>query len=304
MNDILNIDTVYDYNHMLGMDTVNPLVTVVDYSSVDKMNYIHKSYGVYAVFLRDNFIGEVHYGMDKYDYQENGLIFIAPGQAAGVHDVADTPLKGWAMLFHPDLIRNTPLESRMKEYMFFSYSVNKALQLWRKERHLIINLLIMIRKELAHDIDRNSKHIIASFIEVLLNYCLRFYDRQFAGRTPVTTNILGRFEHLLDDYYTTGKARREGILTTAYCAQKLHISPNYFGTLMKNTTGKTVKEHIQIRVVEQTKHLIANTDKTISEVAYELGFSYPHHLSRIFKRITGYSPNEYREGIKTLIRIT
>ena len=296
MNKIIRIDTISDYTGSIGITSLHPQVAVVNFASLPSMEYVMKSYSVYALFLRDNYIGEIRYGMEKYEYEENSLLFVAPGQVIGVSEVKYIPPKGWALLFHPDFLINTSLESRIEKFQFFSYSVNRALRMEKGEHHLIVTFFVFILKELKRGTYRNSHEIIASLIGAVLNYCQRFYYRQFASvAETVQNNVLSRFEQMLFDYFTTGRAQREGIPTATRCAEEMHLSPNYFGILIKEATGKTVKEHIMMWTVARAKFLLATSDKNIKEIAYELGFNYPHHLSRVFKRITGLSPNEYRK---------
>ncbi len=295
MNDILKVDTICDYNSSIGIETLCPLVTVVDYAQVEQMDYVRKSYGLYAVFLKDKIDGEICYGSDLYDYETNSLVFIAPGQVAGVEHSRNASPSGWALLFHPDLICNTPLAVRMKEYVFFSYEIKKALVIQRQEQILVTTFLKMINEELLNETDHHTQYILSSLIESLLNYCLRFYSRQFNGSIQTCSGIPERFEYLLDDYFSGRKLQWQHIPTTSSCAEKLHLSSNYFGMIVKKETGRSATEHIQMKLVEQAKYMMADTGKSISEVSYELGFKYPHHLSRVFKKITGQTPDEFRK---------
>lgn len=198
------------------------------------------------------------------------------------------------MCFHPDLIRGTTLGRNIKEYTFFSYEVNEALHLSEKERTIIIDCLEKIRYELQQSIDRLSKRLIATNIELLLDYCLRFYERQFITRGNVNHDILTRFERLLDDYFIGPKAAQNGLPSVKECANKLCLSPNYFGDLIKKETGKTAQEYIQYHLIEIAKEQILDPGKSISQIAYGLGFQYPQHFTRLFKRLVGQTPNEYR----------
>lgn len=228
-------------------------------------------------------------------YQEGTLVFVAPGQVAGIDDggVTEHP-QGYALLFHPDLICGTSLARKMKEYTFFSYEVNEALHMSERERQTVFNCFREIEEEIQHTIDRHSRSIIVSNIEVLLNHCLRFYDRQFATRSIVNRNVLIRFEALLSEYFEADNPREQGLPSVAWCADQLHLSANYFGDLVKKQTGKSAIEYIHLAIVNKVKDCLLGTDKTVSEIAYEVGFQYPHHLSRLFKKVTGLSPNEYR----------
>ncbi|MBD9178957.1 MAG: AraC family transcriptional regulator, partial [Odoribacter splanchnicus] len=239
--------------------------------------------------------GDLRYGRQYYDYQEGTLVFLAPGQVVevGNRDQAVQP-KGWGLLFHPDLLKGTSLGRMMKNYTFFSYESNEALHLSDQERQVVFECLGNIEAELHRGIDKHSKMLITSNIELLLNYCLRFYDRQFITRENVNKDILIRFEELIDDYFQSGKPMNTGLLTVGYCADRLHLSANYFGDLIKKETGRTAQEHIQMKLMDIAKEKVLDPSKTISEISYELGFQYPQHFTRLFKRCVGCTPNEYR----------
>lgn len=295
MDEILRLDHVCQYNEMMGCETLHPLVSVVDFSKCPPVKPSHKSFGFYAVMLKDFKCGELRYGRHYYDYQEGTLVFFAPGQTGGVDNngVSFQP-KGWALLFHPDLLLGTPLGHNMKDYTFFSYEANEALHLSEQERETVLDCLHKIEAELQHAVDRHSKNLIVTNIELLLNYCIRFYDRQFITRSNVNKDVLTRFENLLDDYFVSGKSQSIGLPSVQYFADQLHISSNYFGDLIKKETGKSAQEYIQIKLINVAKDRVFDTSKTLNEIAYELGFKYPQHFSRVFKNRVGCSPNEYR----------
>lgn len=294
-NRILNMDSVQDYNDNLGVDTLHPLVSVVDMSQLKEIRHSVKRFGFYCVFLKQLDCGSLMYGRSRYDYREGTMLFIAPGQIAGADDggVSENP-KGWILMFHPDLLKGTSLAARMREYSFFSYSSDEALHTSERERQTIIGCMSEIREELNHPIDRHSKRIITSNIELLLNHCVRFYDRQFVTREEANHDLLNRFESLLNDYFDSGLASSQGIPTVAGFAESLHISPNYFGDLIKRESGISAQEYIQKHIIERAKSLLSKKDKTVSQTAYELGYKHPQHLSRMFKRMTGITPNEYK----------
>ena len=295
MGEILDLKTIHDYNTFLGLETLNPLVALVDFSKVKVLKHRCKCFGFYAIFLKEKIHGPLTYGRNRYDYQEGTLVFIAPGQVGGINDDGETPdPQGHALLFHPDLICGTSLARKMKEYTFFSYEVNEALHMSESERQTVLNCFAQIEEELRHTIDRHSRSIIVSNIEVLLNHCLRFYDRQFTTRKVINHDVLARFEDLLAGYFDSDKPEQIGLPTVAWCADQLHFSANYFGDLIKKETGKSAIEFIHLTVINRVKDLLAGTNKTVSEIAYEVGFQYPHHLSRMFKKVAGCTPNEYR----------
>ena len=296
MEEVIKLNAVDQYNKMFGLETLHPLVSVVDLSEATGYpRHFTLNYGVYALFLKNTKCGDIRYGKQYYDYQEGTLVFVAPGQVAGIDDDGETlNPQGWVLAFHPDLLRGTSLGRKMKDYSFFSYEANEALHMSERERQIILNCFVEIQEELERAIDKHSKDIIASTIELLLNHCQRFYDRQFITRENINKDILVRFENLLSDYFESDQPQTVGLPSVQYVADRLHLSPNYFGDLIKKETGKSAQESIQLFVIEKAKERLYDENKTVSEVAYELGFKYPHHLSRLFKKVVGMTPNEYR----------
>ena len=295
--DITPVDTIQQYNDLFGVETLHPLVSVIDLSRSKPIRHGRHLFGFYVVFLKEVKCGDLVYGRQLYDYQEGTVVCLAPGQVAGVRDNGETfQPKGWALCFHPDLIHGTSLGSHIKEYSFFSYESNEALHLSEREREIFVDCLQKIQLELEHAIDRLSKRLIATNIELLLDYCLRFYERQFITRERVNRDILTRFEALLDDYFASGTPRRQGLPTVRHCAESLCLSPNYFGDLIKKETGRSAQDFIQRRVVSLGKERVLNPQLSISEVAYSLGFQYPQHFTRVFKRAVGMTPLEYRHS--------
>ncbi len=300
MEEIINVDHTYQYEKAIGVETLHPLISVIDLSKAPKIEE-HEPfdkkfrYGYYAVFLKDVKCGDLKYGKKTYDYQEGTLVFMAPGQVVGIsRDGKPREMKGWVLLFHPDLLPGTPLGRNMKDYSFFSYETSEALHLSEQERQTIIDCLKKIRIELEHAIDKHSKMVIVSNIELLLNYCVRFYDRQFITRSDPNKGILSRFEGLLNTYFQSEKPQIAGLPSVRYCADKLNLSANYFGDLIKKETGQSAQDYIQQKLMEVAKEKMHDANKTVSEVAYELGFKYPQHFTRLFKQKTGHSPMYYR----------
>ena len=295
-NKVINVETVAEYNDLLGLETRHPLVSVIDLSKAHRMRHCRHTFGFYCIFLKE--VGcELLYGRQKYDFSKGSVVALAPGQVIGVEDNGeDFQPRGWALCFHPDLIRGTNLGRNIREYTYFSYDVNEALHLSQEEREVLVDCLHKIEHELSHGIDRLSKRLIAGNIELLLDYCLRFYERQFITRQNVNSDLLARFEALLDDCLgDTERLRRDGIPTVKWCASELCLSPNYFGDLIRKETGRTAQEHIQLRVIGLAKERILLPGRSISQISYDLGFQYPQHFSRLFKKVTGMTPNEYRE---------
>ena len=301
MKSVLNIKTISDYNNLIGQQTFHPLVSVVDFSTIKAYRQPAVqtlNFGFYAVFLKRNEHCEIRYGRNSYDYQEGTLIFIGPGQVASIEeDGEDYQPSGIALLFHPDLIKGTSLGQHIKDYTFFSYDVHEALHLSEGERQVVMDCFNKINYELRQSIDKHSKKLIVSNIELFLNYCVRFYDRQFITRDHANTGVIEKFDSLLSEYFQSEKPQEIGIPTVAYFANELHLSANYFGDLIKKETGKTAHEYIQGKLIDVAKEKIFDTTKSVSEVAYELGFKYPQHFTRLFKQQVGSTPNEYRSSL-------
>ena len=297
MDKILNIDTVADYDEYWGFATRHPMVNVLEGSQVTRpIPNCRKNFGLYVIFLKDVKCADyIKYGRNEYDFQENTLVFVSPGQVFGYPaDGSTYKAKGWCLYFSAELLHGTQLGRHIKDYSFFSYDVSEALHLSLQERDTIIDCMRKIDDEIKNGNDRHSNTIISSAIELLLNYCMRFYDRQFITRKKANKDILTRFEQLLDGYFLSDKPKRIGTPTVAWCADQLHLSPNYFGDLVKKETSKSAIEHIQRKMMDTAKDYLTQTDKSISEIAYCLGYQYPQYFSRAFKKITGQTPNEYR----------
>lgn len=295
MENIQQFETISQYNAYNNNETLHPLVSVIDFSKALPRQHGRMRYDFYTVMLKDVKCGDLRYGCNYYDYEEGTLVFLAPGQVIGIENNGEYyQPQGYALVFHPDLIRGTALGRRMAEYNFFSYDVHEALHLSESERKVILDCFSKIEFELQHAIDKHSKTLIVSNIELFLNYCLRFYDRQFITREVVHKGLLERFENLLDSYLQSDKPQRLGLPTVAYCAGELNLSANYFGDLIKKETGKSAQEYIQARLMNAAKEKIFDTTKSVSQIAYELGFKYPQHFTRSFKQHVGYTPNEYR----------
>lgn len=295
MEKVLNFDTISEYNAFNNHETLHPFVSVIDFSKAKERTGHKMNFGIYCIFLKEVVCGDLKYGRNYYDYQEGTLVFISPGQVIDVENKTDyyQPM-GHALVFHPDLIRSTALARRMNDYTFFSYNTNEALHLSAKEHQLVLDLFSKIETELQHAVDKHSKTLITSNIELFLNYCERFYDRQFITREDVNRGILEKFEDLLNGYFLSDKPLEIGLPSVAYCAEELHLSANYFGDLIKKETGKSAQEYIQNKIIDVAKNKIFDGNKSINEIAYELGFKYPQHFTRFFKRNAGMSPTEYR----------
>lgn len=290
-----NFKTISEYNGFNNHETMHPLVSVIDFSKAERRSGSKMNFELYCIFLKDVKCGDLKYGRNYYDYQEGTLVFISPGQTVDVENKTDfyQPM-GHGLVFHPDLIRGTSLAKALSDYNFFSYHTNEALHLSSKEQQLVLDLFAKINTELQQSIDKHSKKLIASTIELLLNYCDRFYDRQFITRDTVNKGVLENFEALLNGYFKSEKPYSIGLPSVAYCAEELHFSANYFGDMIKKETGKTAQDFIQEKIIDVAKDKIFEHDKSVSEIAYELGFKYPQHFIRLFKKRVGSTPTEYR----------
>ena len=298
MEDILRFETISQYNVFNKQETLHPLVSVIDFSKADPRRLRKTYFGFYLIILKDVVCGDLRYGKNTYDYQEGTLVFIGPGQIFGTNGGEELyqPM-GFGLVFHPDLIKGTPLGLRITDYNFFGYQVSEALHISERERTLVLDCFSKIQYELEHAVDKHSKMLLADNIELLLNYCLRFYDRQFITRDLANQGILERFERLLQEFFSSEKPQEVGLPSVTYCAGELNLSPHYFGDLVKKETGKTALEYIQLKLIDEAKIRIHNPQQSISEIAYSLGFRYPQHFTRLFKSQVGKTPGEYRAGV-------
>ncbi|WP_320018474.1 helix-turn-helix domain-containing protein [Labilibaculum manganireducens] len=296
MKNIFRIESVADYNKLNGLETFHPLVSIVDFSQtvINYSEHTHFYYGVYAIFLKEVNCGELKYGRNTYDYEEGSLVFVSRGQILELVRNNSKVRKGWALMFHPDLILGTNLGKQISDYSFFSYDINEALHISERERKMILELFDKIQFEVSQPIDKHSRRLIVNNIQLFLDYCMRFYDRQFITREYLNKGILEKFENELNTYFKSVKPQELGLPSVAYFADAFHLSANYFGDLVKKETGKTAQEYIQLTVMNIAKDRILDISKPVSEIAYELGFKYPQHFTRMFKKSVGMSPSEYR----------
>ena len=294
---IIQIDSVDAYNKLYGWETLHPLVTVVNHANpmASDLNHSRLNYGLYALFLKQGDGCSIRYGREKYDYQEGTVVSFKPGQVVEVEWDESRPMPpSRGLLFHSDLLYGTQLARRINDYTFFDYDQREALHLSEREQHMVVELFDRIEEELQHPIDRHSQTLITDAIGLLLDYCMRYYDRQFITRHKVNSDILTAFHQQLREYFESGHPERNGLPTVAYFADKAYLSPNYFGDLISKESGTTAQRHIQDAVIERSKQLLIETRLPVSEIACQLGFEYPQHFSRLFKSRTGMTPNEYR----------
>ena len=293
--EMIVIDSVDRYNEIFGLETRHPLVSIIDLAkSTTWPTRAWFRYEVYALYLKNVKCGDIKYGRQYYDYQDGTIVCFAPGQITDLEMLPNIQPNAHGILFHPDLIRGTALGQEIKKYSFFSYETNEALHISEEERQTVMDCLQKITIELEHSIDKHSRRLICANIGLLLDYCMRFYERQFDTRNGVNKDIIVRFEHLLNEYFEGDAPQKQGLPSVKYFADKVFLSANYFSDMVRKQTGKTVSEYIQDKMIGLVKEQLLSTDQTTSQIAYEIGFQYPQHLSRMFKRIVGMTPNKFR----------
>ena len=297
MSKILKVDKPSDYSSWLGQTDPNELISVINYSKISPVRHSLNNYGVYGLFLQGKEEGmDLIYGAGKYDYSEGTLICVAPGQIGGMEDNGElVNLSGWAVLFHPDILQGTGLEKDIKNFSFFDYRINEALHMTSEERDVMVAIMRQLENELRFETDSMQNRIIVGFINILLRYAQRFYNRQFVSRTVLNNDTLSKFEKLLKDYFEQEKQLKAGVPTVQYCSEQLNMSPSYLSDVIKKTTGQTANYYIKQYVIQLAKNRLVSGMNS-SEVAYSLGFDYPQHFARTFKRITGVTPTQYCEG--------
>jgi AraC-like DNA-binding protein len=288
-------DSIKTYNETFNHPTLHPLISLLDLSKGNPLKRSKFRLEFYAIIIKDSKCGDLRYGLKHYDYEEGTIVFFGPGQVSGTEPEGEWHQPyGLALVFHPDLIKGTSLAKTIHEYSFFSYDSYEALHVSEKERGLIDICFGNIETEIKQNIDKHSKKILVANIELLLKYCARFYDRQFITRETANHQVIEKFENLLTDYLLSDKLQNVGLPTVTYFAEELHLSPNYLGDLLKKETGKTTLELIHLKILDLAKYKVMDNTKSISEIAYELGFKYPQHFTRLFKQKVGVSPNEFR----------
>lgn len=291
------LDSIDQYNKWHGKETLHPLVTVINHDSTPEwMNGATVQYKVYALFLKQGEGCTARYGRETFDYQDGTIVTFAPGQTVTVEWRDDMPMPpSRGLLFHPDLIHGTPLGRKIHDYTYFDYGQREALHLSERERITVMSLIEQIGAEIEHPVDHHSQTLITDAISLLLDYCMRYYDRQFITRHKQCSEVFSQFERQLKEYFEHGSPEHNGLPSVAYFADKACLSASYFGDLIKKETGTTAQHHIQYAIIERSKHLLRESDQGISEIAYRLGFLYAQHFTRLFKAQTGMSPSEYRK---------
>lgn len=293
MTKILKVNKTSDYSGYHGVTDLHPLITVIDFSEISPIRHSLNRYGVYGVFVQEDNDLDLTYGCGRYDYSDGSLICVAPGQIGGKEDNGErASIGGWALLFHPDLIHGTQLEKEIRHYSFFDYSVNEALHMNEKEHDIVVAIFKRIKSEISDPHDNFQNDILVGYLSLLLKYCQRFYNRQFITRKLSNNDILSRFDSFLNGYFTDGLQLKNGLPTVNICAEYLCLSTNYFSDLIKKMTGESAGRLIRQFIIRQIKNELAS-GLTVAETAYKLGFEYPAHLSRMFKKETGMTPTDY-----------
>ncbi len=302
MQEIYHIESISDMHKIFGQPKPkHPLISIIYFRDADIAPEYHNlrcSFGMYCITHKNETVGSMKYGRNSYDFQEGSMLFIKPGQVVS-YDGHQSSSKdpGWALLFHPDLIRRSELGKAIDKYSFFSYDINEALHISDDEKNTLWEILQKIEKEYKQNLDQHSQKLIVSNIELILDYCTRYYDRQFYTRTNINKDVLAKFETLLKDYYENESQLELGIPTVTFCGRELNMSPNYLSDLLKKETGKSAKSHIDDILVDKAKYRLLNSSKSISEIAYGLGFEYSQHFSKLFKVKTGISPGVFRSTV-------
>ncbi|GAB3898048.1 helix-turn-helix domain-containing protein [Larkinella knui] len=277
----------------------HPLVSLIDLSDV-KCDWTESQrsvmYNFYSICIKKDFKGKLKYGQNYYDFDEGVMTFFSPGQVISTDVTDDRAVVGWWLVLHPDFIRNYPLSKAIKDYGYFSYAVNEALHLSEKEETMITAIMKNIEQEYRSVIDNFSQDVIVSHIDLLLNYCNRFYNRQFITRKHASNDLLIKLETVLSDYFNSEKVQELGLPTVQYISDELAISPNYLSDLLRTLTGQSTQQHIHNKLIEKAQEILTTTSLSVSEIAYQLGFEYPQSFSKLFKSKMNVSPMEFRHS--------
>ncbi|MBD0851418.1 helix-turn-helix domain-containing protein [Maribacter arenosus] len=301
MKDIINIDSISSIHKALGLSSpAHPLISVISTRELKQKLQVSAgkfSFDLYIISLKEIGVGAFQYGRKSYDYQDSSLIFTAPGQVMQFEEDQNQRIQdgeGWDIFFHPDFIRHSPLASTISDYSFFEYENNEALHVSEKEKKILLDFVTNIANEIDQNIDKHTQELIIINLESILKYSKRFYDRQFYTRSNYNHDYLVKFEKFLKNYFTSHLLVESGLPTVQQCGEALHLSGYYLSDLLKVETGKTAKEHILLHMVKEAKTKLLNSNSSVSEIAYDFGFEYPQHFSKVFKSKTGFSPSEYR----------
>jgi len=292
MRQILKVHNVNDYARYIGAPVLHPLVSVIHYDELEHCRHSLNNYDVFGIFIGDETLEDLTYGLTTYDLHRHALMCVAPGQIGGKADTGEEiQAKGWALLFDPELLHGTDLERRMPSYTYFSYNTNEALLMTAEQRLIIVNLMKALRKELT-GADGHTQYIIVAYLQLILEHIARYYASQLSQQIQSSSDLLTRFENLLKRYYDEGLQRTHGLPTVKYCAQELFLSTNYFGDLIRQMTYDTAGNIIRRFVMSQAQKLLIS-GTSITSTADQLGFEYPQHFTRMFKKHFGESPSQY-----------
>ena len=299
MDNLIRIHSVSQVHEFFGLNKPrHPLVSVLPITDeMTNFDYGGRTYvfDFYQVSLKMGISGSMIYGRNSYDFQEGTMVFTKPDQSLKIENTEEfTGSSGWTLIFHPDLIRKSDLGKNIDKYNFFSYEINEALHLSEDERDTLTELVQKIEKEYTQNIDRHSQELIISNIKLILDYCTRYYDRQFYTRTNLNKDFLTKFENLLKEYYNSDKPLDEGVITVKYCGSALNMSAHYLSDMLRKETGRSAQDHIYNFLIDRAKTKLLSSEESISQVAFSLGFEYPNHFSKLFKSKTGMSPARYR----------
>ena len=299
MNNLIHLHSITDLHKIFSLgNSFHPLVTVLDFSKVTENveEYSKVTTDFYSIMFKNYCKNKMKYGRKAIDFQDGNLICIAPNQTIDMDNEEEERegKMGWGLFFHPDLIRATTLNEKLKDYTFFNYEVSEALHLSDKEKGVLYECVQIIQSELQENIDVHSQYIIVSTIELLLNYCSRFYGRQMITRSQTNKSIISQIESVLTHYFSANTIQERGLPTVKYLAEHVHLSPSYLSDLLKKETGKNAQEHIHFYLIEEAKNLLLNSEKNVNEIAYNLGFEYPQYFNTLFKKKTGRTPKEFR----------
>lgn len=297
---IIHLERIAQLYQWLPKDSMqHPLVAVVDFSKYQEafQQNIDFTLGFYALLLKNHCVNKMKYGQQSCDFDNGSLVCIAPQQTinSGEANISlAEEVSGWGLFFHPDLLKGTSLSRNIREYTFFDYEINEALHLSEKEKSRLNDIVALISRELSENIDKHSQRLIVSNIELLLNYCMRYYDRQFITRRATHSDTLAKVEEILSTYFADPQCTAQGLPSVKYLADKVCLSPNYLSDLLKKETGMNAQDHIHSHLIKEAQYLLTSTNKSVSELAFDLGFDYPQYFFRLFKQKTGVTPNAYR----------
>lgn len=299
MSEIIHLQSIDDLHKLFNLgNSQHPLVTVLDFSKVNEhlIKNTKITMDFYSIMFKNYCKNNFKYGRKAIDFQDGNLICIAPNQIIEIdNEIEDREDKmGWGLFFHPDLIRSTSLNDHLKNYRYFDYDISEALHLSDKEKNVLFECIQKIQIELQENIDVYSQYIIVSTIELLLNYCSRFYGRQMITRSQTNKTIIAQIEIILAAYFSNTKIKDIGLPSVKFLADSVHLSPSYLSDLLRKETGKNAQEHIHFYLIDEAKNLLLNSEKNVSEIAYDLGFEYPQYFNKLFKKKTGKTPMEYR----------